>query len=127
SSLVLTGLPSPATQGTAGTITVTANDRFGNTATGYTGTVHFSSSDPHAVLPADYTFVSSDQGSHAFSVTLKTAGTQSLTATDTAVASLSGTQTGILVNPANVPAVLTINGLSDNTTADNFLTLREAI
>src|SRR5579864_800260 len=37
------------------------------TLTGYTGTVHFTSSDAQAVLPADYTFVPSDAGSHQFS------------------------------------------------------------
>jgi hypothetical protein len=33
-------------------------------------------------------------------VTLKTAGTQSLTVTDTVTSSLTGTQSGIIVNPA---------------------------
>jgi hypothetical protein len=67
---------------------------------GYTGTVHFTSSDPQAVLPADYTFTSADQGVHTFTATLKTAGTQSLTATDKATAGVFGTQAGIMVNPA---------------------------
>ena len=52
-------------------------------ATGYTGTVHFTSSDAQAGLPANYTFTGGDAGTHVFSVTLKTAGTQSITATDT--------------------------------------------
>src|SRR5262249_11692231 len=44
-------------------ITVTAQDAFGNTATSYTGTVQFVSSDPHpAILPADYTFTAADAG-----------------------------------------------------------------
>jgi hypothetical protein len=99
-SFVLSGFPSPVTAGVVGTETVTARDAFGNTATGYTGTVHFTSSDPQAVLPADYAFTSADAGSHAFGVTLKTAGTQSITATDTADSSITGTQAGITVNPA---------------------------
>jgi CSLREA domain-containing protein len=123
SSLAVTGFPSPATQGVAGTFTVTAKDSSGTTVTGYTGTVHFTSSDPRASLPADYTFVTSDNGSHAFSATLQTTGTQSLTAT----AGVTGTQTGITVNPANAPAILTVNSLADNTAPDNDLTLREAI
>jgi predicted outer membrane repeat protein len=127
SSFVVTGFPTPSTQGVAGMFTVTAKDAFGNTATAYTGTVHFTSSDPHAVLPATYTFVNSDNGSHTFNATLQTSGTQSLTATDTISASITGTQTGITVNAANVPATLTVNSLSDNTTPDNLLTLREAI
>src|SRR5262249_26216040 len=36
-----------------------------------------------ATLPADYTFTSSDQGTHTFSVTLQTPGNQTVTATDT--------------------------------------------
>ncbi len=65
-------------------VVVSAVDQFGNVATGYTGTVHFASSDPQSVLPADYTFTAADAGSHTFTATLKTAGTQTLSATDTA-------------------------------------------
>jgi hypothetical protein len=69
-------------------------------ATGYTGKVHFTSSDGQAVLPADYSFTTSNKGIHSFNATLKTAGTQSLTATDTVTASITGSQSGITVNPA---------------------------
>ena len=69
-------------------------------ATGYTGTVHFTSSDRQAVLPGNYTFTAADAGMHTFSATLKTAGTQSLTATDAANAALSGAQAGISVTAA---------------------------
>ena len=64
-------------------MTVTARDAYGNLATGYAGTVQVTSSDGAAVLPGDYAFVSGDGGAHQFSVTLKTAGSQSITATDT--------------------------------------------
>jgi len=126
-SFVVTGFPTPITAGVAGMFTVTAKDSSGNPVPGYTGTVHFTSSDPHAQLPADYMFTSTDKGSHSFSATLKTTGTQSVTVTDTGKATLTGTQSGITVNPASGPAVLTVNSLADNTTPDNFLTLREAI
>jgi hypothetical protein len=106
-ALEVSGFPSTTTAGTAGNVTVTAKDRFGNTTTGYTGTVHFSSSDAQAWLPSDYTFTSADAGIHTFSVTLKTAGTQSITATDTANSSLTGSQTGITVN-AGLIAVFTL-------------------
>jgi CSLREA domain-containing protein len=127
SSFTLAGFPSPTTQGTAGTFAVTANDSSGNVVAGYLGTVHFSSSDPHALLPANYAFVAGDHGSHTFTATFNTVGSQSITATDTVTASITGTQAAITVNPANVPAVLTVNSVADNTTADNVLTLREAI
>src|SRR5262249_13155576 len=81
--LVVPGLPSPATAATPGTFTVPVQDAFGNTATDYRGTVHFTSSDGQAALPADYTFTAADNGVHTFTATLKTAGTQSITATDT--------------------------------------------
>src|SRR5207244_659102 len=65
--------------------TVTAQDQFNNTGTGYTGTIHFTSSDPAAVVPADYSFVGGDNGVHTFTggVTFKTAGSRTLTATQT--------------------------------------------
>jgi hypothetical protein len=65
-------------------VVVSAVDQFGNVATGYTGTVQFASSDPQAVLPADYTFTAADAGSHTFSATLNTVGTQSLSVSDIA-------------------------------------------
>ena len=95
----MAGFPSPIQAGVAGNFTVTALDAFGNTATGYTGTIHFSSSDSQAILPANYTFTAGDGGVHTFSATLKTAGSQSLIATDTATSSIAGTQT-ITVQPA---------------------------
>jgi hypothetical protein len=64
-------------------VVVSAVDRFGNVALGYTGTVHFASSDPQAVLPADYTFTAADAGSHTFTPTLNTAGSQTLSVSDT--------------------------------------------
>ena len=66
------------TAGVAFSFTITAQDRFNNTATGYTGTVHFTSSDSQAVLPAGATFAA---GVGIFSATLKTAGSQTLKAT----------------------------------------------
>ena len=82
-TFVVSGFTSPTTAGAAHNVTVTAEDAYGNVATGYTGTVHFTSSDAQAGLPANYTFTGGDAGTHVFSVTLKTAGTQSITATDT--------------------------------------------
>ena len=99
-TLVVSGFPTPTTAGVAHNVTVTAKDAFGNTATGYLGTVHFTSSDGAAVLPANYTFVAGDNGTHALSVTLKTVGTRSITATDTVTGTITGTQSGIVVHGA---------------------------
>ncbi len=97
SRFTIGGFPSSTTAGTSGSLIVTAYDAYGNIAAGYAGTVHFTSSDAQAGLPADYTFTSGDQGTHTFSASLKTAGTQSLSVKDTANASLTATQTSIAV------------------------------
>ena len=117
-TLTVSGFTTPTTAGVAHNVTVTAKDAFGNTATGYTGTVHFTSSDGAAVLPADYTFVAGDNGTHTFTngATLKTAGTQSITATDTVTGTITGTQSGITVNPA-AATTLTVSGFTTPTTA----------
>src|SRR5581483_6605121 len=76
--------PSSATAGAAFNFTVTAQDQFNNTATGYGGTVHFSSTDGAAILPANSTL---SNGTGTFNATLDTAGNQTITATDTNTAS----------------------------------------
>jgi hypothetical protein len=108
-SLLVAGYPSPTTAGASHTFRVVAKDAYGNTVTSYSGTVTFSSSDAKAVLPANYTFVSSDHGVHTFSATFTTAGTQSLTATDTVTGTITGTQSKIVVNAAS-PSVLVVTG-----------------
>jgi sugar lactone lactonase YvrE len=93
--------PSSATVGSAFNVTVTAQDGFNNTVTGYSGTVHFMSSDGQAALPADYPFTTGpggDNGVHTFSATLKTAGNQTLTATDTITPSITRTSNSIAVS-----------------------------
>jgi len=102
SSFAISGFPSSITAGVVGSFTVTVKSASGATVTTYTGTVHFTSSDGQAVLPADYTFTAADAGAHTFSngVILKTAGTQTITVKDATMASLTGTDGGITVNPA---------------------------
>jgi hypothetical protein len=116
STLALSGFPSPVTAGVAGTETVTARDSSGNTATNYRGTIHFTSTDPQAALPANYTFTAADAGVHTFNITLKTAGTQSITATDTTTSTITGSQSGILVTPA-AAASFNLSGFPSPTTA----------
>src|SRR5207248_446975 len=89
--------PASATAGTGLNFTVTAQDPFNNTATGYAGTVHFTSSDGHAALPNDSTLTSGDGRCGA---TLNSAGSQTLTATDTANGGLTGTSNAVAVRPA---------------------------
>jgi hypothetical protein len=96
--------------GTAVQVTVTAVGANGAVASKYTGTVHFTSGDSQAVLPADSTLTS---GSKTFSVTLKTAGNQSVSVADTVNASIAGSSS-ITVNPG--PAMqFTVSGPSATT------------
>src|SRR5438132_479455 len=82
----------------------TAGQAF-NVATGYRGTVHFTSSDALATLPTNYTFSAADAGVHQFSVTLVTPtvppllAKQTISVNDTANAALHATSAPITVNP----------------------------
>jgi hypothetical protein len=70
---------------------VTAFDAFGNVATGYLGTVHFTDSVGGATLPANYPFTTADNSEHAFSgVKLTKPGEQTITVTDTHNSSIKG-------------------------------------
>jgi streptogramin lyase len=91
-----------AVSGTPFDITITALDPNGNVDTNYQGTMTFSTTDPDqgVVLPADYTFttgVGGDNGVHTFAggVVLMTAGSQTLTSTDT-VSGVTGSATIIV-------------------------------
>jgi hypothetical protein len=96
SQLVITGL-ADAVAGTEQVVTVTAEDQYGNLATGYGGTVHFTSTDGQAVLPADAAL---DHGSGTFDVTLDTAGNQSVTGTIIGNPSLNSSEANLLITPA---------------------------
>jgi outer membrane protein assembly factor BamB len=94
--------PSSATAGRPFSVTVTLTDQFGNIASGYRGTVHFSSSDVAAQmlgdLPADYAFTSADAGIHMFAVTLITIGSQTVAVADTVNGTLTSTSPPITVS-----------------------------
>ncbi len=126
-ALQVAGFPSPTVAGQSGTVTVTAIDAFGNTATGYTGTVTLTSSDAQASLPPAYTFVAGDNGAHTFPATLLTVGVASLVATD--ALALTGSQTGIVVEPAAAASLL-LSGVSSpidvGRTSDVTVEVRDA-
>jgi hypothetical protein len=81
-------------------VTARALDPEGNVDRSYAGTVHFSSTDGQATLPANYAFTLKDDGAHTFSVTLGTLGSQTITATDTATGSIKG-QASVTVTPGS--------------------------
>ncbi len=88
--------PPTATAGAAATVTVIAEDRFGNFATNYQGTIHFTSTDPSAVLPINAVLAG---GQGTFNVTLKTALSQTVSVADVALSAIAGTSQPILVSP----------------------------
>ena len=106
--------PASIPAGTPFSFSITAEDKFGNVETGYTGTVHFSAlaNDTQAVLPADYTFTAADAGTHTFSATLfKTAGASSPFINAKDLATGVNTFGTIFVTPL-APASLSVTSLS---------------
>jgi len=101
-----------ATAGTAFNITVSALDNSGAVVTTYAGTVHFTSSDPQAVLPGNSLLTN---GTGTFQVTFKTAGSQTVTASDPTNGLTSGTSSSISTAPAAV------NHLSVTTSGTAFI------
>lgn len=73
---------------------VTAEDQFNYTVTGYSGTLHFASSDGQAVVQGNATLIG---GVGFFAAVLKTAGNQTLTAVDITNSSIAGTSAAIAV------------------------------
>src|SRR5262249_2055631 len=97
--------PSNATEGNGFLFGLTAQDQFNNTDTNYGGTVHFTSSDGAATLPANSTLM---LGNGFFNATLETEGNQTITATDTVASSITGTSNTIFVaDAALLPGSLT--------------------
>ena len=113
-------LTSSSTITAGGTVgfTVTALDVDGNIATGYSGTVLFTSTDAQAGLAANSTLTS---GAGSFSATLKTAGSQTVTATDTGNATITGTSPSITVGPGSAASLLvTAPSTATDNVAFNF-------
>lgn len=84
-----------ATAGTPFNLMVTAQDAFNNTAVTYSGTVHFTSTDSHAVLPGNSNLIN---GVGNFNPTLETVGSQTIRASDTLTRSITGTSNAITVS-----------------------------
>ena len=69
---------------------VVALDANNNPVAGYTGTVHFSSTDFYASGSGDYTFNAADAGGHLFQATFANIGQQTFVATDIVASSKFG-------------------------------------
>jgi hypothetical protein len=111
-TLEITGLAAGVQVTVETTFGVTAKDSSGNVAAGYAGTVHFTSDDAQAVLPANATLAAGV--ATGLKVTFRTAGTHTLTATDTATSSLTATAS-INVTAFAAPTVA-LDGAADGDT-----------
>jgi len=109
----VTGLASTVTAGAIQTITVAAA-KDSSVVTSYAGIAHFTSSDPKAVLPADYTYTASDAGQHTFSVTFKTAGSQSVSIVDAQNANIIGAEAAT-VTANNAASIVVLSGNTQTT------------
>ncbi len=104
----VSGITDPIVAGASSSVTVTAKDQYGNTITDYTGTALFSSSDDNAILPAggEYAFQEGDNGTVTLggedALVFETAGEQSVTACDSYLIDVCGSQAGITVRHAGI-------------------------
>jgi len=117
--------PASTAAGSPFSITLTAKTGTGATSTGYLGTVHFTSSDPSATLPGDYTYVPGDLGVHTFSgVVLRTPCFETIAAEDLAMPlTVPGSATmrvvlGACQAPAGTPGTSDTNPASAGTPGD---------
>jgi FG-GAP-like repeat/FG-GAP repeat len=127
--LVVTGLPANPVAGAQQTVQVQIQDSGNSPAGNYTGKIHFTTSDPAASLPADYTFSLADNSTKSFNLTLKTTGAQTLTVTDTVNSTLTqtlnptvvaGTATTVTLNAPSPVAINTAFGTLIATVTDQY-------
>lgn len=83
-------LPASVNAGTAAAVTVSVSDAYGNAVAGYTGTVHFTTSDP-AVTIAAHAFTSGDAGSYSTTAAFGALGAQSIAASDGTLSATAST------------------------------------
>ena len=88
------GVGSSIKSGTATTFNILALDAYGNAVTSYSGSAQVTSSDAKAVLPSNPSFTGGVAS--GVSITFKTSGAQTITATDAANAGLTGSTTVIV-------------------------------
>lgn len=113
-SLIISGISNPLPAGSDSSVTVRALDNEGNLATGYRGTIHFTTGDnnPNVLLPNNYTFISSDNGQSTFDgetfgqiIRLITLGEQTVSVNDIITSQMIGIQNGILVTAGQLTSI----------------------
>jgi hypothetical protein len=83
-------------------VTIRVLDDSNNIVPDYLGTVHFTTTDPAATVPSDYTFTSNDLGMSTVAGFISGIGGQTITGRDTRRPSITGTlQTGVATVAGN--------------------------
>lgn len=83
-------------------VKVSARDQYGNVFPEFTGTVSIDATDPSAELSPDHMYTGTDGGVHGFTMTLRTLGSQSVTAT---LAEPPGISTTFAFRVVQAPAI----------------------
>ncbi len=99
-SLIVSGVRDPVYVLESTIVNVTVVDNQGRIQIRYDGTVRFSSTDPYAILPPDYTFTGADAGRHTFGYGMlyfQTVGDQTLKVNDISNPMIYGSQNEITV------------------------------
>ena len=113
---MIVSAPSTLTAGNAGTLNITAEDQYNNIATSYNNIVNFTSSDGTATLPSDASF---SNGMASVSVTLHTAGSQTVT---TISGMLPDAMSTITVSAATATQLIVSSG-TNSVVAGNMLSV----
>jgi hypothetical protein len=95
---------------------VTAVAPNGTASNAYAGTVHFTSDDPTAVLPADTTLL---VGLGTFPVTFNTPGFHYVIVNDTAAPNVTGTSSSVNITAAGASAIPAPAALRGNSVQGN--------
>jgi hypothetical protein len=124
-TLAITGAPATTYAGIAFTnpITITAYDAQGNVKTNYVGEIEFSSDDPLASLPANYTYLPADNGAKQYlgaDFILRTTPQAIITATDTGTGIFIDTAGIIVVNPGTLGSIEITGAPASITAGEEF-------
>ena len=104
--------PLTATAGKPFPLAIIAVDAQDSLDSSYTGTIHLSSSDPHASLPKSLVLTPADGGGRLLSGTLTTLGSQTIYATDESSPPLTGSLTlTVMSSSEGIPGLSEVGAL----------------
>jgi autotransporter-associated beta strand protein len=104
--------PGSISAGNTVTLVVTAYDAGGYTDVTYAGSINFSSTDGHAILPLAATLTN---GVGTLVATLATAGSQTITAADSSLTMATGTSNSVAVAPGSATHLAFLGQPGDTT------------